>query len=77
MSNAESLNAIDDLRWRLVPTNLQVVSAADHAAGKRKFIWPLGATLMLAVLAWALATEFRLPPEQRAALFAVQSQVYP
>jgi hypothetical protein len=77
MSNAESLNAIDDLRSKLVPTSLQVVSADDRAAGEHKFIWPLAATVMLIALVWALAIELRLPPEQRAALFAVQSQIYP
>jgi hypothetical protein len=77
MSNAEALNAVDDSRSRLVPTNLQVISAADRAAGERKFIWPLAATLMLIGLVWALVTELRLPAEQRTALFAVQSQVYP
>ena len=50
---------------------------ADRGAGERKFIWPLAATLMLIVLVWALATEFDMPPEQRAAIFAVQSQAYP
>ena len=75
MSNAESLNAIDDLRSKLVPTNLQVISAGDRA--ERKFIWPIAATVMLIGLVWALAIELRLPPEQRAALFAVQSQIYP
>ena len=50
---------------------------ADRGAGERKFIWPLAATLMLIVLVWALATESGLPPEQRAAIFAVQSQAYP
>ncbi|MGY8662819.1 hypothetical protein Q3C01_10675 [Bradyrhizobium sp. UFLA05-109] len=50
---------------------------ADRVAGDRKFIWPLAATLMLIVLVWALATEFSMSPEQRAAIFAVQSQAYP
>ena len=50
---------------------------ADRGAGERKFIWPLAATLMLIVLVWALATEFDMPPERRAAIFAVQSQAYP
>ena len=77
MSNAESLNAMDDLRSRRVSTSMQVVSAADRAAGERKFIWPLAATLMLVVVIWALATQLHLPPEQRAALFAAQSQAYP
>jgi hypothetical protein len=53
------------------------VSAADREVEERKFIWPFAATLMLILLVWALATEFRLPPEQRAAVFAVQSQAYP
>jgi hypothetical protein len=50
---------------------------ADRGAGERKFIWPLAATLMLIVLVGALATEFGMPPEQRVAIFAVQSQTYP
>ena len=57
------------------PRRSAVPFAADR--GERKFIWPLAATLMLIVLAWALATEFGMPPEQRAAIFAVQSQAYP
>ena len=77
MSNAESLNTMDDLRSKLVARNLRVVSAGDRAAGERKFIWPLAATAMLILLVWALASELRLPPEQRDALFAVQSQIYP
>jgi len=56
-------------------TRSAVAFAADRA--ERKFVWPLAATLMLIVLVWALVTEFRLPPEQRAAIFAVQSQAYP
>jgi hypothetical protein len=59
------------------PRRSTVASAADHGAGERKFIWPLAATLMLIALVWAVATELRLPPEQRAAIFAVQSQAYP
>jgi hypothetical protein len=54
-----------------------VVSAADRGAGERRFIWPLAATVMLVLLVWAVATELRLPPEQRAAIFAIQSQAYP
>jgi hypothetical protein len=50
---------------------------ADRGARERKFIWPLAATLMLIVLVWALATESGMPPEQRAAIFAVQSQAFP
>ena len=59
------------------PRRSTVAFAADRGAGERKFIWPLAATLMLIVLAWALATEFGMPPEQRAEIFAVQSQAYP
>jgi hypothetical protein len=59
------------------PRRSAVPFVADRGAGERKFIWPLAATLMLIVLAWALATEFGMPPEQRAAIFAVQSQAYP
>ncbi len=77
MSNAEPMNVTTELRSRLVPTALQVVSAAERAAKQRNFIWPLAATAMLMVLVWAVATELGLPPEQRAALFAVQSQAYP
>jgi hypothetical protein len=77
MSNAEPLNVTNGLRFRLAPTTLQVVSAADRAAKERKFIWPLAATVMLVLVVWAVATELRLPPEQRAAIFAVQSQAYP
>jgi len=70
-------NVMIDSRSTLVPMALRAVSAADREAGERKFIWPFAATLMLIVLVWALAVEFRLPPEQRAALFTVQSQAYP
>ena len=59
------------------PGRSAVASAADGGAGECSFIWPLAATLMLIVLVGALATELRLPPEQRAAIFAVQSQAYP
>ena len=59
------------------PRRSAVESAADRGAGERKFIWPLAATLMLIVLVGALATELRLPPDQRAAIFAVQSQAFP
>jgi len=67
----------NELRSRLVPTTFQVVSAAERAAKEHKFIWPLAATAMLIMLVWAVATELRLQPEQRAAIFAVQSQAYP
>jgi uncharacterized membrane protein (UPF0136 family) len=77
MSNAEPLNVTNGLRFRLVPTTLQVVSAADRAEKERKFIWPLVATVVLVLLVWAVAIELRLPPEQRAAIFAAQSQAYP
>jgi hypothetical protein len=77
MSNAEPLNVTNELRSRLVPTALQVVSAAERAAKQRNFIWPVAATAMLMALVWAVSTELGLPPEQRAALFAVQSQAYP
>jgi hypothetical protein len=60
-----------------VPERKVVISAADRGSGERRFIWPLAATLMLIVLVGALAAELRLPPEQRTAIFAVQSQVYP
>ena len=59
------------------PRRSAVVSAVYRRAGERKFIWPLAATLMLIAVVWALTTEPRLPDEQRAALFAVQSQAYP
>ncbi|MBR0799931.1 hypothetical protein JQ615_31645 [Bradyrhizobium jicamae] len=77
MSNAEPLNVTNELRSRLVPTTSQIVSAADRAAKEYKFIWPLAGTAMLTVLVWVVATELGLPPEQRSALFAVQSQAYP
>ena len=57
------------------PRRSAVPFAADR--GERKFIWPLAATLMLIVLVWATAAEFRLPPDQRIAIFEVQSQAYP
>lgn len=59
------------------PRRSAVAFAADRVARERKFVWPLAATLVLIVLVWALATELRLPPEQREAIFAVQSQLYP
>ncbi len=59
------------------PRRSAVVSAVYRRAGERKFIGPLAAALMLIAVAWALTTEPRLPDEQRAALFAVQSQAYP
>jgi hypothetical protein len=77
MRKAESLDVMNDLRSALVPTTLQVVSGAKRAAGERKFLRPLAATAMFIVLVCAVAMELRLPPEQRAALFAVQSQIYP
>lgn len=77
MRKAGSLNVMTDVRSTLAETILQVVSAVERAAGGRKFIWPLAATAMLIVLAWAVVTELRLPPEQRAAIFTVQSQIYP
>jgi hypothetical protein len=54
-----------------------VFSAVYRRAGERKLIWPLAATLMLIAVVWALTAELRLPEEQRAALFAVQSRAYP
>lgn len=59
------------------PGSSAVVSTADRGAEKGKFIWPLVATMMLIALVEVLATELNLPPEQRAALFEVQSQAYP
>jgi hypothetical protein len=59
------------------PRRSALVSAIHRRAGQRDFIWPLAATLMLIAVVWALTTELRLPHEQRAALFAVQSQAYP
>ncbi len=59
------------------PRRSAVAFAGDRGMGERKFVWPLAATLMLIALVWALATELRLPPEQRIELFAVQSQAYP
>jgi hypothetical protein len=76
MRKAESLNVMIDLRSTPPSTTLQVVSAAKRA-GVRKLIWPLATTAMLIALVGAVVIEFRLPPEQRAALFVVQSQIYP
>jgi hypothetical protein len=59
------------------PRRSAVVSAVYRRAGGREFIWPVAAILMLIAVVWALTTDLRLPDEQRAALFAVQSQAYP
>jgi hypothetical protein len=71
MRKVESLNVMIDLRSRP-----EVLYAAERA-GVRKLIWPLATTAILIVLVWAVVIELRLPPEQRAALFVVQSQIYP
>ena len=58
-------------------TRSAAASAYYRKAGERNFIWPLAATLMLIAVVWALNAELRLPDEQRAAPFAVQSRAYP